>query len=102
MKEMVVIVPNHRPAYVAEPIFEDNNAVTEIDLNPIVAWKVVYTERPEEDSSFALPITVESLPSTYAIYYSDTETWVMPENCMGCGLAELLEAFNSKIANNPR
>jgi hypothetical protein len=98
MKEMVAIVPNHRPAYVAEPISGDNNEVTEIRLNPVVAWKVVYTESSEEDSSFASPITAESLPSTYAIYYSDTESWIIPEDRMGDGLVELLEEFNLRAS----
>lgn len=100
MPYSVAIIENSMPAYIAEPVTDENN-VAEIILEPIVAWKVIYesTESNEfSDTATAIPVTIHAgLPSTYAVYYSDTEIWSIPEVTTSKGLDRLLEYFQSNL-----
>jgi hypothetical protein len=99
MKSLVAIVPNCRSAYVASPV-SDGNKIVEIDLEPVVAWKIVYKEdAPNEFSDIAtgIPVTIHSgLPGDYAIYYSDTELWSVAEDTSGKGMDSLLKHFQER------
>ncbi len=72
MTSLVAIVPNSRPAFVAEPV-SDENKVVEIVLEPVVAWKIVYESDPSNefnDIATGIPITIHSgLTRDYAVYY---------------------------------
>ena len=96
MKKLVSIIENTRPAYIAEPVPNEKGVIVEIWLEPIVAWKVSYDESDDSDS-FAEPITVQcGVPSEYAIYYSDSERWSIPEITSDKGLDKLLIYFSEK------
>ncbi len=95
-KWSVAIVPNNRPAYVAEPL-EGESGVEDIVLEAIVAWQVIYDHSSDTEVASAVPVTIHSsLPSTYAVYYSDTHAWSEPEGTMGKGLDDLLVEFRSR------
>ena len=96
MKILVSIVSNSRPAYVAEPV-TDGDKVTEIVLEPVTAWKVIYELDENSDVGSSVPITINMLTSTYAVYYSDTDMWSIPENTCGKGLNTLLEYFQKSV-----
>ncbi len=92
----VTIVPNNRPAYVAEPI-EGENGIEDIVLEAIVAWQVFYDPASSSEVASAVPVTIHSgLSDEYVIYYSDTNIWSESEGAMGKGLEDLLEMFKGR------
>ncbi|NOY73949.1 MAG: hypothetical protein GXP14_16535 [Gammaproteobacteria bacterium] len=94
MKSSIVIIPNSRPAYVAESCADENNNVGEVVLMPITAWRVEYSTDSGNDDACATPITTElGLPSNYAIFYSDTNQWSVPFDTWGTGMDDLLKHF---------
>lgn len=97
MTYLKTFVPNSRPAYVAEPLVDGDRAV-EIILEPIVAWQISYASDEDNDMASATPVTIyASLPSRYAVYYSDTDMWSISEITSDKGLDSLLEYFNSRV-----
>lgn len=93
MKFSKTVVPNSRPAYVAEPV-ADSDKTVEISLEPVVAWQVLYDADGNGDTASAIPVTIHTLPSRYAVYFSDTDEWSVAEDTSNKGLDSLLEYFN--------
>jgi len=97
MNKLTTIVPNSRPAYVAEACTNEKNEIVEVSLSPIVAWRIEYESELNSENSSAIPITTDiGLPTNYAIYYSDTEQWNVPFETWGSGLSDLLAHFQLK------
>lgn len=99
MKNLTSIIANTRSAYVVTPVLDRKNAFVELNLEPVVAWKVTYDEydASNDSDSFAEPITIQiGLPPKYAIYYSDSERWSIPEHTSGRGLDTLLIHFTKE------
>lgn len=96
MFDSVAIIPNSRPAYIASPVTDEDGSILEISLDPIVAWRVDY-QKKDDSMNVAIPITTDSiLPGDYAIYFSDTKEWSVPEHCAGEGLQKLREHFEEE------
>jgi hypothetical protein len=96
MKLSVAIVPNSRPAYVAEPVGGELG-IEEICLEPVTAWKVLYYDDENSDMASSIPITIHAvLPGQYAVYYSDTDMWAIPELTSDKGLDSLLVYFQEQ------
>jgi len=98
MASRIAIVPNCQPAYVAEPLQNDAGQLDEVHLEPIVAWKVVYEADDElSDTAMGIPVTVHGgVSEGYAIYFSDTKRWSIPEGSIGKGLDDLLKHFQER------
>jgi len=95
---LFTIVPNSRPAYVAQPNYDEDDNVYEMALEPIAAWKVVYEANLDDKNSTAIPITTEmGLPKEYAIYYSDTDQWQIPHDSCGQGLDALCKHYKEEL-----
>lgn len=100
MDNSFTVVANTQPAYVAVPHYDENNNIVEIDLEPIVAWKIIHIPHLNETESTAIPITTEEgLPKSYAIYYSDTKRWTIPTQVTGIGPTSLIKHFIEKDEN---
>ena len=94
MNKLTTIVPNSRPAYVAEAITNENDSVDDVILIPIVAWQIESYSEKDNENLCAQPITTElGLPDNYAIYYSDTKVWSVPLDSWGSGLSDLIKHF---------
>lgn len=94
MENLVSVVSNTRPAFIAQPHFDEEDNIFEVDLEPIVAWKIIYNSNIEDENSIVMPITSEmGFPEGYAIYYADTKRWSFPTERSGHGLDKLLQHF---------
>lgn len=87
------IVSNSRPVYIALPIEGDEDHDFEIMLEPIVAWKVRYSDDDSNHANFAEPIINNLSPDKYAIYDYETEIWSILNYTSGKGLETLAEHF---------
>ncbi|MEY8240021.1 MAG: hypothetical protein RPT25_06725 [Cycloclasticus sp.] len=99
MDTLVTIIPNSSPAFIAQPNYDEDDNIYEIDLEHITAWKVIYVANVEDNNSSTIPITPElGLPEMYAIYYTDTQKWQIPHHRSGHGLDSLTEYFKDETA----
>ncbi len=92
MNDLISIVPVQQPTFIASKIFEaDIDDVFNIELMPVVAWRVEY-DKDDIDDSRAYPVTIEhELISGNAIYFQNTEQWYIPSVTYGKGLDNLLK-----------
>lgn len=87
------IVSNHRPVYIALPVEGDEDHDFEISLEPIVAWKVRYSDHEKNIHDYAVPILNNFSSSQYAIYDYETDIWSVPDYTSGKGLDTLVDFF---------
>jgi hypothetical protein len=92
-KTMVSIVSNARSVYVATPIIDKNNNVVEIELEPVVAWKVIYDEDKNSSDDYAEPVISGFVPREYALYDHKTDIWNVSQSAFGNGLKNLIKHF---------
>ncbi len=91
------IVSNSQPVYIALPVEADKDHDFEIMLEPIVAWKIRYSDDDSNHANFAEPILNNLFPDKYAIYNYETEIWSIPDYTSGKGLEELVKHFKERL-----
>ena len=91
------IVSNSRPVYIALPVEGDENHDFEVMLEPIVAWKIRYSDDDSNHANFAEPILNNLSPSKYAIYDYETEIWSIPDYTSGKGLDTLVQHLKESL-----
>ena len=91
------IVSNSRPVYIALPVEGDENHDFEVMLEPIVAWKIRYSDDDSNHANFAEPILNNLSPDKYAIYDYETEIWSIPDYTSGKGLEELAKHLKERL-----
>lgn len=91
------IVSNTRPVYIALPVEGDENHDFEVMLEPIIAWKIRYSDDDSNHANFAEPIINNLSPDKYAIYDYETEIWSIPDYTSGKGLKELVKHFKERL-----
>ena len=96
MEESFAVVPNHQPAFIAEPVKNGEEEVVDVDLDRVVAWRIdVRKNEQGKTSSMAVPVTV-NIPvddTNFVLYYSDTTQWEQYQGEVGKGLDSLLAHF---------
>ncbi len=98
----ISIVSNNRPVYIALPVEGDENHDLKIELEPIIAWKVRYSDHKKNLHDYAEPILNNLSASRYAIYDYETDIWSIPDHTSGKGLDTLVEFFKkNKVDNYP-
>ena len=69
------IIPNTRPLCIAEAMIDEDDAFEGISFLPIVAWKVAVEIDPDSDQNYAIPVTLDELPSMFAVYDAESKVW---------------------------
>jgi hypothetical protein len=94
---MVSLVTNAQSVYVATPIIDNtNNNVTDIELEPVVAWKIIYDEDENSFNDHAEPIISGFVPKEYALYDHKTDMWSVSQSTFGNGLKSLVKHFQER------
>ncbi len=104
----VSIVPNHRSLYIVDPFTNDENEL-ELEMFPIIAWRIEHSDRIGESYCEPQPITSSaSVNDNFdrfnlsPIYDLETDDWHIGDSYTGNGKESLLELLKVRREENRR